>query len=305
MGYYERGQFEEDSLCTTYTNSLNQVFGYDFIRAQNLISSLPDELHQKLARSFSTYDGKDGLLVVVRDRNKGHALVNLERQPGVKTITLSQLCPCPPASEATNASADVPTSSNPPPPAEASVINEEREEYTQTEMEKAVKLQQWWRAVFPCIASRRTSMSTSMGQAITRFVKLGGQFPNDIRSLDRTTIRRILHTDCIALSFRVTAARESLHKLQKDSMECVEHVELSQGGYESVDEILGRIREAESQVKKAAEMMDDDALALLVKGADPQQLERIVADVDDLLEKAEQAMLETRLDVDGIAKGPA
>ncbi|KAM0804321.1 hypothetical protein BDR22DRAFT_920025, partial [Usnea florida] len=71
----------------------NEVFEYDFVKAFQLKSRTPGALVHNLAPSFAKYNGKDALLVVIKDRKNNHAFFNLEHHPGVKAIPFNQLCP--------------------------------------------------------------------------------------------------------------------------------------------------------------------------------------------------------------------
>lgn len=51
------------------------------------------ELNRQLALAFTKYNGKNNLIVVVKDRSKGSALADLEEQQGVKSLAFDQLFP--------------------------------------------------------------------------------------------------------------------------------------------------------------------------------------------------------------------
>ena len=97
-------------------------------------------------------------------------------------------------------------------------------------------------------------------------------------------------------------ARDLLSKLQKDAMECVESVEISQGVDQSVDDILGRNRHVEELLEKAEETMRNEYLAGLMTQGVPSVLEKAMKEVADVVAGAELQMLETRKMVDAVSR---
>lgn len=271
---------------------MSQVFEYDFVKAFHLRSRTPNELIQKLAPSLAKYNGKDALVVVFKDRKKGHAFSNLERQPGVRTILFDQLFPRAPDSAVADDSAyqhALPTSTD-----------GAHEQYSAAETEAMIKIQRLWRSCSLKIKKRHSYVSVPECRVTARFFNLVAQCPITVTSGNRTAIRKLLVSHGVALSLRLGTAKGLLSKLKKDSETCIENVEISQGVDESVDDIIRRNRDVEGLLDKAEEKMSDECVAGLVKLGVLQVLEKAIKDVEGILAEAEQVMLKTRKILDAV-----
>ena len=249
-----------------------------------------EELGQKLTRSFQHYKGKDALLLVVNHGKMCRGFSKLT----VKKVALDQLCPPPvPLMAATG-----PTSSPATPP--SSDISQRQ--YTHVEIDAALVLQH--RLPFWCkvVKEKRERKSTAEGQAMPRFIGLG---KNCAEPLKRVAIRGILTTVGVEASLKLGRVKEALILLQKDVIDCIEHVELSQGLDEIVDSILTHKRDAEALVALATEKTSDTFLEALVRAGVAFEVQQAVLEVEDLLQKAERAMDNARKAIDTIPNRPA
>lgn len=272
---------------------VSQVFEYDSIKAFHLRSRTPHELTQKLAPSLAKYNGKDTLVVVIKDRKKGLAFSNIENQPGVSTVPFDQLCPQAPTTAAIENLASqvaLPTSTD-----------SAHEQYSTAETEAMIKVQRLWRSCSVKIKSRRSYVAVPVCQAIVRFFNLGSQIPATIISGDQKAFRKLLLSDAVALSLRLDTVKSLLSDLQKDTMTCIESVELSQGVDKDVDDMICQNKDVEVSLEKAEEKMSNEYLLGLLKLGVLHVLENAMKFVEDTLVEAEQGMLETRKILDAVS----
>ena len=268
---------------------LCKVFEYDFIKAFHLRSRTSDELTQRLATSLQKYNGKDALVIVIKDRKKRHAFLNLEGQPGVRTLSFEILCPPAPTSTATSDSAGQNALS-----ASAGGLHGAHDQYSPAETEATNKIQRIWRSVSVKIKNRRSYVSIPECRATARLFNLGAQNPDIVNAGDRKAIRRLLLSHGVALSLRLETAKELLSKLQEDTMTCIEKVDISQAVEKSVDDVLCRNGDVEALLLKAEGNMSDECVARVVETGVLSVLEKALKDVEGVLAEAEQGMLETR-----------
>lgn len=257
------------------------VFEMRTIRAHHLKSRTFVELNQQLAIAFVKYDGKDNLLVAVKDPTKASALASLKTQAGVKAVPFRQLFPLPMTPAATDTT-DGSTQMSP-------TISQETE-YSAKEKKAISDIQRFWRFYSIRISKDRAHMLLPKSQAVSRFVQLCTKIPPAIDVRHQIAIRGRLFTDGVALCLKLDTIHVAARKLQKDAMECVERVEIAQGIDEAVDGILSGCREADTLVGKARVMMSDDALLSLINGSDPLAVQHALTEVESMLTEAEAMM---------------
>ena len=268
---------------------LSQVFDYDFVKAYHLRSRTSSELTLRLQASFAKYNGKDALVVVIRDRTRGSPFHSLEHQPGVRTVTFDQLYPSVPTPAAAAISNEQTLQSAPADGADAA-----DDQYSAEETEAMIKIQRLWRCVSTKIKRRRSYISDPECRAIARYFNMSAQCPATTELRDRRAMRRLLVSRGVSLRLRLGAGWESLSRLQRDAMACVENVEVSVGVFESVDGILGRNREVEPLLRKGEEQMSDEHLIGLVKEGILPDLEKALKNVEIIIMDIERNMSETR-----------
>lgn len=264
---------------------VNQVFEYDLIKAFHVRSRTTDELTQKLAPSLAKSNGKDALVVVIKDRNKSPAFAHLEHQPGVTTVAFDHLCPRPRNSAAAD---DSPYQSTLPTSADGA-----QEQYSTAETEAMIKIQRLWRSCSVKINRRRSYVSVPVHRATARFFNLGAQCFATVTSGNWKAILKLCMSHGVALSLRLDSATGLLSKLQEDAMTCIENVEISPGVDRSVDYVLGLNRDVDVLLQKAKVMISDGVLAAVVQLGDVSLLEGVMMDVEALVAEAECGLLET------------
>ena len=270
-----------------------EVFGYDFIRAYHLRYSTLAEITPKLATSFSKYNGKDALIVVVKDRSKGSPFSILERQPGMRNVLFDQICPQPsiPAVAATSADLSPSTPTDSP-----------EEEYTPAETEATTKIQRQWRSYSRKIKNRRSYMELPEARAIAHFISLGAECPATLAFIDGVALRDTLISKGVTMSLRLAEARDTLSKVQKDAMRCVDNVKLSTEMFKTIDDVLHGNSQVETLLRSVEEKMSDECIVGVVKMGSLTALEKAMQDVEDIVAEAEQMMLETRNMVDAVSR---
>lgn len=230
--------------------------------------------------------------MIIKDRSKGVHFANLEGQSRVKTVPFDQL------RHHIQNTPDAKVSTDPPLPAS---IDNPQGEYTKAEKDAVAKIKQVWLSCSSRIKRRRAYVSNPECRAIARYFSMSAQCPATTELHDRRAMRRLLVSRGVSLRLRLGAGRESLSRLQKDAMACVESVEVSVGMSESVDGILSRNGEVEPLLRKAEEKMSEDFLTGLVKERLPSALEKALNDVEDLIVHIEGDMLETRRMIDAVS----
>ena len=234
--------------------------------------------------------------MVIRDRTKGSPFHILEHQPGVSTIAFDQLYPSVPTLAAAGVSSEQTVHSAPADGADAA-----DDQYTPEETEAVVKIQHLWRSVSAKIKRRRSYISNPECRAITQFFNMISLCPTTAELRDRKAMRRLLVSRCVALRLRLGAGQDSLARLHRDAMACVENVEVSMVVFESVDGILSRNREIEPLLGKAEEKMSLEYLEDLVKEGALSLLEKTLNGVENLIIQIERDMLETRAMIDAVS----
>ena len=271
---------------------VSQSFEYNFIKAFHLRSGTPGELTQKLASSLERYNGKDNLVLIIKDQKKSHAFFNLERQPSVRTLLFDQLCPQAPSPAATPASSEISPSTSP---------DTQQDEFRPAETEAIIKIQRLWRSCSRKIKIRRSYMQLAEAHAIEHYISLSAEFPATLPFGARVAFRDALISKGVAMSLRLTVARDMLSKLQEDAMTCALKVEISVGLFESVDDVIHRNGHVEALLGKADPIMSDEFIAGVVKMGDLTVLKSAMKDVEDVVVEAERAILETRKIVDAMS----
>ncbi|KAL9066625.1 MAG: hypothetical protein Q9161_007455 [Pseudevernia consocians] len=276
-----------------FWRDVKEVFEYDFVRAYHLRSSTPAEITSKLAFSFSKYNEKDALIVITKDQKKKSPFSKLEHQLGVGSDTFDHICPPTMTPATTRAPADNSLST---------ATDSTQEEYTKTEIEAAGKIQHVWRSCFRKIKNRRLYMLLPEAPLIAHFIALGAECPATFTFIDGVAFRDTLISEGVEMSLRLAVARDTLSRLQKDAMTCVEKVGFSTGLFESVDDVLHRNSQVEALLRKADEKMSDECMVGVVKMGVLTVLKEVMKTVEEIITQAEHDMLETRKKTDTVSR---
>ena len=177
-----------------------------------------------------------------------------------------------------------------------------QEEYTKTEIEAAGKIQHVWRSCFRKIKNRRLYMLLPEAPLIAHFIALGAECPVTLTFIDGVAFRDTLISKGVEMSLRLAVARDTLSRLQKDAMTCVEKVGFSTGLFESVDDVLHRNSQVEALLRKADEKMSDECMVGVVKMGVLTVLKEVMKTVEDIITEAEHDMLETRKKTDTVSR---
>ena len=272
----------------------NETFGYDFVRAHHFRGPTPYDITAKLEPSFLRYSGKDCLVVVIKHHIKDTRFPRLEHQPGVKSVSFDHICPPTPTSATTPALTDNPPSTS---------TDSSQQEYTTAELEAITKIQRLWRSCHRKVKDRRSYMQLPEARAVARFIALGAKCPATLSFVDRVALRGLLIAQGVAASLKLADVRGTLSKLQEDAMSCAEYVDISTQLFESVDEVLGRIRDVDALLGKAEEKMSEGYLEGLIKEGRASDLEKALNEVESVIANIEQSMLETRKMISTVSGG--
>lgn len=264
------------------------VFELKSVRAHHLRSRSYVELNQQLALAFTKYNGKDNLVVVVKDPTRVSALACLKRQPGVKMVPFQQLFPSPTQTAATDIPVGTVLMSSPISP---------KMQYSPKETEAIIKIQRFWRFYSIRLSKNRTHMLLPKSQATSRFVQICTQIPPAIEVRHQIAIRGRLFTEGVALCLKLDALHVAARKLQKEAMECVEHVEIAEGIDEAVDKFLSGSREVDALVDNAKGMLSDDALVSLLRQGNLLDVQRVCREVGSMLQEAEVMIARTGVSI--------
>ena len=248
---------------------------------------------EKFTPQLLKSDDKATLVVVVNDRNKGQYFSNLESQPGVKIVPFDKLRPHKNISANTHLLKDL---------SRCTSTGTLQGEYTKAEKDAVIKIQRLWISCVSKIRRRRLYVSLPENRAITFYFNMAAPCSASTELREQKAIRKLLVLRAVSLYLRLGAAQESLTRLQKDGMACVENVEISIGVFESIDDILTRNREVESLLREAREEMSEDRLVGLVREGVPHVLAKTLSDAERIIVGAEERMSETRVIVDGVVR---
>ena len=288
----------ENDLSPQSLTLLRQVFELDFVRASHLKCRYPVDLEQKLAPTLAKHNGKNALVVVVKDRKKGPIFSNLEGQPGVKTVPFDHLFPPAPTSTVTQTPTGQNAHTTPPANAEEGTHNQ----YSAAETEAMIKIQQLGRSVSLKIKKRRSYIPIPECRALARFFNLCPTIPT-VPKANQKAIRKLLLSQAVALSLRLDAAKAQLAKVQEDTMTLIENVLIVEGVDKSVDDILCRNREVESLMGKAERNLSDQVIKDMVATGDLVALEKTMKeDVRGAIVEAERLMSETGEMIEAVSR---
>ena len=176
------------------------------------------------------------------------------------------------------------------------------EESTAARTEQIKSLQRRWRSRLRIIKSRRDFLQLPKGRAIARFMALGIQCPDSISTLSRVRIRKALLMEGVPVSLRSLNADDELRRIKQNVSICIEHIDISKEIDESIENGMCHIREAETFLTAAVKKMGDSTLEGLVKRGEPPDVEGALAEVGDILTKAEEAMMLAKKVVGGMSK---
>lgn len=257
------------------------------MRAAHLNHNSGEELGRRLAAAFIKYNGKDNLVVIHNDQSKGSLFLSLQKHPGVEIASLAEICPPCKAPAATSTSAQA--SQTPTTPAIA-----QETKYTLEEINASKTIQRFWQLQSSRVKTHRAFMLLPETKLTERFFGLVTQSVGTLSNIERVPFRGLLTCDGVALSLRLEVTQAALQALQKDTMECIEKVEIAEGVDRAVDEIFSANKEAEDLVGTVTDMMSDHALIGLLTGRNFAHVAQHLMDVGNCLEKAELVMAESR-----------
>lgn len=265
------------------------------MRAAHLTHNSGEKLGRRLAAAFIKYNGKDNLVVIHNDQSKGSLFPSLQKHPGVEIASLAKICPPCQAPAATDTSAQASRTLTSP-------VTAQETKYTLEETNASKTIQQFWRLQSSRMKSRRTFLLLPETKMTERFFGLVTQSVGTLTNIEQIPFRGLMTCDGVALSLRLEATQAALQALQKDTMECIEKVEIAEGVDRAVDEIFSANKEAEDLVGTVTDMTSDRALIGLLTGRNLARVEQYLRDVATCLEKAELVMAKSRKGVGKITK---
>ena len=258
---------------------------------------------KKLGGSFLKYQGKNALLLVIKDRSQklNAGFESLSQQFGVKAVTFDTLCPRPSdltAGAAANAPVDTPHKTS-----ALDQAPDQEEQYGPADKALIVKIQRRWRKCSRVISSRRAMLALPEDQIMAKYIECAVYFPATISTSHKIQIRKVMFSDGVRMSLSLVAANEKWDRLQQDASYCIENIDVSQSADdESVDKALSLNREAETLLTEAGEKLSNATLLKAVGSGIPSNVEKVIKEAGSLLETAEKVIAKARAVIDTVMK---
>lgn len=263
---------------------MRQVFGYSSIRADHLEHKNPDELCQKLPFSFAMYEGKNPLVIVLKDPRQPQPFSKFQNEAGVTTRSMDDVRSLMIRPTSTDTTTGKTSSST--------IIDEK---YTQAETEAVGRIQIFWRSSIPKVKLRREYMRSAEAQAIQSYIDLG------LRHSAPVALRALLVSRGVAAHLRFPVLRDSIAEQRKATMSCVMDAEVFDQSNEILDDALQLVSQLDHSLEKAVEQMSEEHLGRLLSGGMLSNVQDTINFVEKAIENAERGMVKAKKMTDEIS----
>lgn len=256
---------------------MRQVFRYSSVRADHLEHKNPDELGQKLPSSFSMYEGKNPLVIVLKDSRQPQPFSKFQNKAGVTTRSMDNVCSLMIRPTSTDTTTGKTSSST--------VLDEK---YTQAETEAVCRIQIFWRSSIPKVKLRREHMRSPEAQAIQFYIDLGLQHSAPV------ALRALLVSRSVAAQLRFPVLRYSIAEQHKTTMSCVMDAEVSDQSNETLDDAMQLVSQLDHLLEKAVEQMSEKHLGKLLSGGMLSNVQDAMNFVEKAIEDAERGVAKAK-----------
>ena len=171
------------------------------------------------------------------------------------------------------------------------------DQYSTREIEAVTTIQRFWRSRFPKLLVTRTFKQRPEAQAAAFFITLGEQ------KCAKVATRAILVSQGVNLHLKLATAQDTLCELRKRTIACVDDARVPIDQFDSLDDVLERLRRVDGMLRDATERMSREHLAGQIERGSLAELRKVLRDVESVVEKAEDEMRGGRVVVDSISEG--
>ncbi|KAL9606788.1 MAG: hypothetical protein Q9179_000078 [Wetmoreana sp. 5 TL-2023] len=227
------------------------------------------ELVEKLVKSYDIYEGKD-TIKLVKITAGYHYFEGMLQKLGVQTLSLESIL------------STIHRSRN---PTQARSTDGTAEDYDESHIQAACKIQRFWRHVYPRVRQERNLMKTPQGRLIVQFRTICKQYSVSEDMRDLLTLKGFeLHE-----RHRIqSVAAETIQQRAVD-LACT----LPQDQFETVNEVVDRVHDIMHTLDNIAADISVDRLQELAR-EELTDVRIIFRTVDDVLQKAERDIPEVR-----------
>ena len=184
-----------------------------------------------------------------------------------------------------------------PPAGHTATSASNTDQYSTREIEAVTTIQRFWRSRFPKLRVTRTFKQSLEAQAAAFFITLGAQ------KCAKVATRAILVSQGVNLHLKLATAQDTLCGLRKRTIACVDDARVPIDQFDSLDDVLERLRHVDGMLRDATESMSNEHLAGQIERGSLAELRKMLRDVESVVEKAEDEMMSGREVVDRICEG--
>lgn len=170
------------------------------------------------------------------------------------------------------------------------------DQYSTREIEAVTTIQRFWRSRFPKLRVARTFKQRPEAQAAAFFITLGAQ------KCAKVATRAILVSQGVDLHLKLATAQDTLCELRKRTIACVDDARVPIDQFDSLDDVLKRLRHVDGMLRDATEIISTEHLAEQIERGSLAGLRKVLKDVESVVEKAEDEMRGGRVVVDSISE---
>ena len=234
-------------------------------------NKLHDVRDRLLVRNFLKYNGKNPLVVVAKDVNQLYGFSVLRQEPSVIKLSHEELRNRLGTVWSYRLQKDTSLFS-------AETANNEQ---TSKQIEAAQTILHFWRARHPKLQVQRAWLQTPRAKVIARFIEMGSHLPRP------DPVRIVLVDSGVKAQLHLASTREVLCDKHEAASSCVNELEIEDGSYVFIDEVLQRLDAYDSNVKNLEQSMTTEELMSYVKTHNVQSLEDIFFGVERMLREVD------------------
>lgn len=226
------------------------------------------ELVEKLVKSYGIYEGKDAIKLI-KTTTGYHYFEGMLQKLGVQTLSLESI------------HSTISRSRN---PMQTQSTVGAAEEYDESHIQAARKIQRFWRYVYPQVRQERNLMKTPQGRLTVHFRTICKQYSvsEDMRDL--------LASKGFELHERHRIQSVAADEIQQRAVD--QACTLPQDQFETVNEVVDRIHDIKHALDNVAANISVDHLQELMQ-EELTDVQTIFRMVDGVLQKVESDMRET------------
>ncbi|KAL8732005.1 MAG: hypothetical protein Q9181_004094 [Wetmoreana brouardii] len=254
------------NVTGTWTE-VSKAFDIRFLGADHLQHRTIAELVEKLVKSYGIYEGKDAIKLIKTTAGY-HYFEGMLQKLGVQTLSLESI------------HSTISRSRN---PMQARSTVGAAEEYNESHIQAACKIQRFWRDVYPQVRQERNLMKTPQGRLVVQFRTICKQYSvsDDMRDL--------LTSKGFELHERHRIQSVAADKIQQRAVDLA--CTLSQDQFETVNEVVDRLHDIKHVLDNLTADISVDRLQEMIQ-EELTNVQTIFRMVDDVLQKVESDLRE-------------